>query len=40
MKIHQLSLFLENRPGHLIEPMRVLAREGVDVRTLSVTFTT
>jgi hypothetical protein len=39
MKIHQLSLFLENRPGHLIEPMLVLAREGVDVRTLSVADT-
>jgi hypothetical protein len=36
MKIHQLSLFLENKPGHLIEPMRLLAREGVDIRTLSV----
>ena len=39
MKIHQLSLFLENRPGHLAEPMRLLAREGVDVRTLSVADT-
>ena len=39
MKIHQLSLFLENKPGHLAEPMRVLAREGVDVRTLSVADT-
>jgi hypothetical protein len=36
MKIHQLSLFLENKPGHLIEPMRLLAREGVDIRTLAV----
>lgn len=39
MKIHQLSLFLENKPGHLVEPMRLLAREGVDVRTLSVADT-
>ncbi len=39
MKIHQLSLFLENKPGHLVEPMRLLAREGVDIRTLSVADT-
>src|SRR5512141_2333328 len=39
MKIQQLSLFLENRPGHLIEPMQALAREGVDVRTLSLADT-
>jgi hypothetical protein len=39
MKIHQLSLFLENKPGHLAEPMRVLARAGIDLRTLSVADT-
>ena len=39
MKIHQLSLFLENKPGHLAEPWRLLAREGVNIRTLSVADT-
>lgn len=39
MKIHQLSLFLENKPGHLVEPMRLLAAEGIDIRTLSVADT-
>ena len=39
MKIHQLSLFLENKPGHLVEPMRLLAQEGIDIRTLSVADT-
>ncbi len=35
MKIHQLSLFLENQPGQMIEPCRLLARAGIDIRTLS-----
>jgi hypothetical protein len=39
MKIHQLSLFLENQPGQLIEPCRVLARATIDVRTLSLADT-
>ncbi len=39
MKIHQLSLFLENQPGQLIEPCRVLARAAIDVRTLSLADT-
>ncbi len=39
MKIHQLSLFLENRPGQLAEPCRLLAREGIDIRTLSLADT-
>lgn len=34
MKLNQLSLFLENRPGRLIEPVRLLAAEGVNVVTL------
>ena len=33
MKIHQLSLFLENKPGRLIEPCRLLAGAGIDMRT-------
>jgi hypothetical protein len=39
MKIRQLSLFLENKPGHLIEPCRLLARNGIDVRTLTLADT-
>jgi hypothetical protein len=39
MKIHQLSLFLENEPGQLIEPCRILARAGVDIRTLTLADT-
>ncbi|MGE5645586.1 MAG: amino acid-binding protein [Acidobacteriota bacterium] len=39
MKIHQLSLFLENEPGQLVEPCRVLARAGVDIRTLTLADT-
>ena len=35
MKIQQLSLFSENKPGHLIEPCRLLAREGIDMQALS-----
>ena len=34
MKIHQLSLFLENKPGQLTEPCRVLAGAGIGIRTL------
>ena len=34
MKLNQLSLFLENRPGRLIEPARLLAAEGIDIVTL------
>jgi hypothetical protein len=34
MKIHQLSLFLENAPGQVIEPCRLLAGAGIDIRTL------
>ena len=29
MKIQQLSLFLENKPGRLAEPCRLLAAAGV-----------
>jgi hypothetical protein len=35
MKIQQLSLFSENKPGHLIAPCRLLAREGVNMQALS-----
>ncbi len=39
MKLQQLSLFLENRPGQLVEPCRLLAGAGVDIRTLSLADT-
>ena len=34
MKIQQLSLFVENKPGHITAPALLLAREGVDIRAL------
>ena len=34
MKIHQISLFVENKPGHIVAPTRLLAQEGVDIRAL------
>ena len=39
MKIHQLSLFLENQPGQMLEPCRLLAQAGIDIRTLSLADT-
>lgn len=39
MKLHQLSLFLENRPGHLVAPCEALARAGINILTLSVADT-
>jgi len=39
MKIHQLSLFLENKPGRLSEPCRVLANAGINILTLSLADT-
>ena len=39
MKIHQLSLFLENQPGQLIEPCIILSRAGIDIRTLTLADT-
>ena len=39
MKIHQLSLFLENKPGQLAEPCRLLAGTGIDIRTLTLADT-
>jgi hypothetical protein len=34
MKIEQLSVFVENKPGHMIAPIRLLAEAGVDLRAL------
>ncbi len=39
MKIQQLSLFLENKPGQIMEPCRLLARAGVNIRTLALADT-
>jgi len=39
MKIHQLSLFLENKPSQLTEPCRLLAASGIDIRTLTLADT-
>jgi hypothetical protein len=39
MKIHQLSLFLENKPGEMIEPCRVLAEAGIGIHTLTLADT-
>jgi hypothetical protein len=39
MKIQQLSIFAENKPGHLAAPCRLLAEQGVDIRALSVADT-
>lgn len=39
MKIHQLSLFLENKPRHLRVPTRVLAEAGINILTMSIAET-
>ena len=39
MKLQQLSLFSENKPGHMIAPCRLLARAGLDIRALSLADT-
>ena len=39
MKIRQLSLFLENRPGQLRVPCKILGDAGVDVLTMSLADT-
>lgn len=39
MKIRQLSLFLENRPGQLRVPCKILGDAGIDVLTMSLADT-
>lgn len=39
MKIKQLSMFLENTKGHLKAPCQALAREGLNILTLSLADT-
>ena len=39
MKLKQLSVFLENRPGALSEPCRLLAKAGLSIQTFSLADT-
>jgi hypothetical protein len=39
MKIKQLSVFLENKPGRLSVPCKALAKEGINILTLSLADT-
>ncbi|MFP4356641.1 MAG: ACT domain-containing protein [Phycisphaerae bacterium] len=39
MKITQLSVFLENKPGRLSEPCQILADAGINILTLSLADT-
>jgi hypothetical protein len=39
MKIRQLSLFLENRPGQLKIPVQALGAAGIDILTMSLADT-
>jgi hypothetical protein len=39
MKIHQLSVFLENKPGRLSEACHALAAAGINILTLSLADT-
>ncbi len=39
MKFPQLSVFIENRPGHLIEPCRLLAAAGINIVALALAET-
>jgi len=39
MKIPQLSLFVENKPEHIIVPCRLLADAGINIVTLSLADT-
>jgi len=40
MKLQQLSVFLENRPGQLGVPVNALAEAGINILTMSVADTT
>ena len=39
MKIHQVSTFIENRPGQLLAPCKALADAGINILTLSLSDT-
>lgn len=40
MLIKQISVFAENKPGRLAEITKVLAKDGIDIRALSIADTT
>ncbi len=40
MRVHQISVFLENRAGQLAEITSVLAENGIDLRAISIAETT
>src|SRR5512136_831771 len=39
MKLNQLSVFLENKPGALSAPCRLLAQAGINIQTFSLADT-
>ena len=39
MKLYQLSVFLENKPGALSTPCRLLAQAGINIQTFSLADT-
>jgi len=39
MKLHQISIFLENQPGRLTKPCDALAEAGINILTLSLADT-
>jgi hypothetical protein len=39
MKLTQLSVFLENKPGRLSEPCQILSKAGINILTLSLADT-
>jgi len=39
MTVEQLSVFVENKPGKLVEALEALARTGIDLRALSLADT-
>lgn len=39
MKIQQISMFLENKPGRISEPCKVLAKNNINIVTLSLADT-
>jgi hypothetical protein len=39
MRVEQISIFLENKPGRLAEVARILAEAGVNIRALSLADT-
>ncbi len=39
MKVHQISVFLENKPGRISEPCKVLAAAGINILTLALADT-